>query len=141
MMGRNHTLRRAPRRGAAALEFAVVAPLLFMLILGLIEFGRLMMVQEVLTNGAREGARQAVLPHATQSDVTTTVQNYMTANMVSGYTLTNTDPATASGGSNVTVTVSVPYANVSWLPAGVVRWSGEQTLTARVVMRKEKASN
>lgn len=141
MLCRHPSAPRARRRGAATVEFAIVAPLLFLLVLGIIEFGRLMMVQEILTNGAREAARQAVLPTATKSEVEQVVKNYMDANQISGYTLQTTDPATTSGGSPVTITLSVPYANVSWLPGEVIQWSGGQTLTARVIMRKERASN
>src|SRR5687767_15081283 len=66
-------LCRRNRRGAAVVEFAMVAPLLFLLIFGLIEFGRVVMVQQVLTNGAREGARVGVLDDATKTDVQNTV--------------------------------------------------------------------
>jgi Flp pilus assembly protein TadG len=141
MTYRTPSVRRRHRKGAAVVEFAVVAPLLFMLILGIIEFGRLMMVQEIVTNGAREAARQAVLPSATKTEVETVAQNYFNANGISGYTLTTTDPATASGGSPITVTVSVPYTSVSWLPVGAIQWSDNTTLSAKVIMRKEKGSN
>ena len=68
--------KRSTRRGVAAVEFALVAPLFFTLILGIIEFGRMMMVQEILVNAAREGARAAILPGETDAQVTTTVSNY-----------------------------------------------------------------
>ena len=40
------------RKGAAAVEFALVMPLFFMLILGIIEFGRAIMVEQIITNAA-----------------------------------------------------------------------------------------
>lgn len=46
-------------QGAAMVEFAIVAPLLFTLILGTIDFGRALFVFNNLTNAAREGARLA----------------------------------------------------------------------------------
>src|SRR5206468_2029837 len=60
---------RRKRGAAAAVEFALVAPVLLLFVLGIIEFGRLMMVEQILTNAAREGARRAVMANATQSDV------------------------------------------------------------------------
>ncbi len=42
-------------------EFAIVAPIFFLLIFGMIEFGRVVMVQQLLTNASREGARLGVL--------------------------------------------------------------------------------
>ena len=50
---------RRTRTGAAVIEFAVIGPLLVLLILGVIEFGRMVMVQQILTNASREGARRA----------------------------------------------------------------------------------
>jgi Flp pilus assembly protein TadG len=44
-------------RGAAAVEFALILPILLLLVLGLVEFGRAFNVQISLTNAAREGAR------------------------------------------------------------------------------------
>src|SRR4029079_7300001 len=67
------------RRGAAVVEFAVVSPVFFLLIFGMIEYGRLVMVQQVLTNASREGARVGVLDGSTQADVTTAVNNYLTS--------------------------------------------------------------
>ncbi|RDV09886.1 pilus assembly protein [Arthrobacter sp. RT-1] len=44
-------------RGAAAVEFALLLPLLLMLVLGTIEFGRAYNAQITLTNAARDGVR------------------------------------------------------------------------------------
>ncbi len=128
---------RKHRSGAAAVEFAVVAPVLFLLIFGMIEFGRMVMVQQVLTNASREGARIAVLDGATTSDVTTAVQNYLAGASVSGATITVTPnpPSSAGYGEPVTVTVSVGFNQVSWLPAPM--FLGGRQLTATSVMRRE----
>src|SRR5262245_58450199 len=53
--------RGRERRGVAAVEFAVMATLLFTLVFGMIEVGRGMMVAEMLNNAARNGCRVAVL--------------------------------------------------------------------------------
>ena len=60
---------RKKRRGAAAVEFAVVAPIFLLLVFGMIEYGRMVMVQQVLTNASREGARVAVLDGSTAQQV------------------------------------------------------------------------
>jgi len=125
-----------PRRGAAAVEFAIVAPLFFMLVFGCIEFGRALMVQQILTNTSRVGARQAITLNATESNVVSTAANFATSASVIGTIITVTpDPATAAAGDMVSVTVSVPFSNVSWIPAP---WfMGGATLDATSVMRKE----
>jgi len=56
-------------RGAAAVEFAILLPLLVMLVFGIVEFSILYNRQQGLHAAAREGAREAALPTSTQSDI------------------------------------------------------------------------
>lgn len=49
--------KRVKDRGAAAVELALVLPLLLALLFGIFEFGRLFYTQIALSNAAREGAR------------------------------------------------------------------------------------
>jgi Flp pilus assembly protein TadG len=122
------------------LEFAVVAPIFFMLVFGIIEFGRAIMVKEILTNAAREGARLAVLdsPTPIASTVNSTVTTYLSNAGISGATVTinPTEPTTAGYGQPVTVTVQIPFGNVSWLPSPLFLAKTTQ-LTATSVMRRE----
>ena len=67
------------QRGAALLETAITMPIILLVSVGIFEFGRAYQTWQVLTNAAREGARQAVLIDKTDADVRTTVQNYMKA--------------------------------------------------------------
>lgn len=48
-------------RGAAAVEFAMVATLLFTLLFGILDAGRLWMIQSALSHAAREGAREMAI--------------------------------------------------------------------------------
>ena len=126
------------RRGTAVVEFAIVAPLLFLLILGVLELGRLVMVQQVLTNASREGARRGILEQATAAEVETVVVNYLTSSYVSGATVV-VSPSSLSGvgfGDLVTVTISVPFDQVSWVPAPWF-FSGKN-LTAESMMHAER---
>ena len=116
-----------------------MAPIFFLLVLGMIEYGRMVMVQQVITNASREGAREAVLDGATAATVTSTVNDYLTAGSISGATVT-VDPSPLSGaefGDPVTVTVSIPFSQVSWLPSPM--YLGGRTMTASTVMRRESA--
>lgn len=130
-------LCRQNRQGAAAVEFAMVAPVFVLLVFGMIEFGRLVMVQQVLTNASREGCRLGVLDGATTAEVTTAVNNYLTAAQVPGATVTVSPnpPSSAVYGQSVTVTVSVPFSQVSWLSTPM--YLGGKTLQATTVMRRE----
>jgi Flp pilus assembly protein TadG len=53
--------RTKSEQGAAAVEFALIAPLLFMLIFGIIQFGLAWSQKEVYIQAAREGARYAAV--------------------------------------------------------------------------------
>lgn len=65
---------RRRERGATLVEFAVIAPLLFLLLFGVIEFGRVISAYTTVWTGAREGARYATTTG--ESDVTSGVPRY-----------------------------------------------------------------
>src|SRR5690606_33312307 len=71
-------LRRPPhrkqRRGAALVEAALVLPVFVGVTLGIVEFGRAMMIGQLVTNAAREGARLAIIEGSTNSDVEASVR-------------------------------------------------------------------
>ena len=139
-MTRQH--RRNDRRGTSAVEFAFIAPVFFLLVIGMIEFGRAMMVQQILTNAARQGARMATLDSTNNSSnptpssmVTSEVNSVLAAANVSGATTAISPSLPAAAGTDVSVTVTVPYMSVTWVPSP---WflSGA-TLSANCVMRRE----
>jgi len=118
-------------------EFAIVAPLFFLLVFGMVEFGRMVMVQQVITNASREGARIGVLDGTSTADVQAAVATYLQNAAVSGGSVTIApDPPTSAGyGEPVTVTVSMPFDQVSWLPSPI--FLGGRTMSATTVMRRE----
>lgn len=128
---------RGVRRGASAVEFAIVAPIFFMVVLGIIEFGRMAMVQQIITNAAREGARVGILDNSTQATVSAKVQQYLSAaSLSSAKVKVVPDPPSSAGFDQpVTVTVSIPFDDVSWLPAPF--FIKKTVLSAEAVMRRE----
>lgn len=70
-------------RGAALLETALTLPLLLLITIGIVEFGRAYQTWQVLTNAAREGARVAVLPGTNDAAVQDRVQDYIEAGQLS----------------------------------------------------------
>lgn len=59
-------------RGATALEFALVAPVFLLFILGIVDFGRLFWVKNLMQYGAEQTARYAMVsPSATDTDLET----------------------------------------------------------------------
>jgi Flp pilus assembly protein TadG len=130
---------RRNRRAASAVEFAIIAPVFFLLILGMVEYGRMVMIQQVITNASREGARQAVLDGATTEGIQTLVADYLELGQVAStsavLTVSPNPPTDAGFGDPITVTVAIPFDEVSWLPSPM--YLGGQTMTATTVMRRE----
>ena len=110
---------RRDRRGAAVVEFALVAPIFFLLVFGMIEYGRMVMVQQILTNASREGARRAVLDGSTTAGVVNSVTSYLQSSSITGATVTVTTsaPVAPDYANGMTVTVTIPFSQVSWLPS------------------------
>ena len=111
---------RAPRQGAAAVEFALIAPLFLLLLGGIIEFGQAFRIQHSLSSAARRGARAAIIDGASSKDVIQAVKAHcekafgikeghvsvvVAVNDSSGGNL-----ADASNNDEVRVTVTVPYS-------------------------------
>jgi Flp pilus assembly protein TadG len=100
-------------------EMALTLPLFFLLILGLIEFGQAMMVQQVVTNAAREGARHGVLPGVSTAAAKQKVKDYLAAEDLdvpqATITVTPAELSTAKTGSVVSVNVSIPYSAIGWV--------------------------
>jgi Flp pilus assembly protein TadG len=105
---------------------AVCLPVLLLLILGLMEFGRGLMVQQLITNAAREGARQATLDGASsdrvQKKVHQIVADVLPAAAASVKVAidvggkTGVDVASAAPGDVCSVSVSVCFEDVSYFP-------------------------
>jgi Flp pilus assembly protein TadG len=98
-------------RGAELIEFAIVAPMLILLIAGIFDFGMMFRTFEAVTNAAREGARVGVLPGYADADVQTRVDEYIAAAGLGGsYTTTVTaDSITTGAGTFATRSVLVDY--------------------------------
>ena len=124
-------------KGAAAVELAVVLPLLLTIVFGIIEFGWIFMVRETLTNSSREGCRVAVLQGSTQQDITDRVAASMAGAGLTGYSVDIT--SSTPGNPTETVTVKIPYADVSLLAGYFFGGSTDFNLSATTVMRKEGA--
>ena len=127
---------RGKRTAAAAVEFALLSPLLVSLLLGLWELGRAIQVAQIVSNAAREGARQAASAKYTKAQVQQSVFDYLVnANVpmhdtlppasvdLSNTNATITVTNLTSGGEvfdanqldRMTVFVSVPVKNFRWV--------------------------
>jgi Flp pilus assembly protein TadG len=138
----------ACEKGAELVEFAIVLPLLLLVLFGIIDFGMLFHRYQVVTNAAREGARVAVLPLYSNDDVAARVNQYLVA---AGFTETATVPPpvrlpVSLGGQCINVvTVSVDYPFTYSALGGIASYFGSDVfdatgLHAAASMRAELAA-
>jgi Flp pilus assembly protein TadG len=97
--------RRRDDRGAAAVEFALVLPLLVLLIVGMIQFGFVFNAYITVTHAAREGARMA----AVNAFSVSAVKGEMVPLDTSKVSITSTLMSDATYGDYYRVVVSYPY--------------------------------
>ena len=135
-------MKKPRERGAAAVEFALILPVLVLILFGIIEFGLLLYDKQVITNASREGARAGIVQAATRPDsaaITSVVTNY-----ASNYLVTFADGtvnpsvtlpmgACVSFGTSLKVSVTYQY---TFLVLKNLGFTGP-LLTANTTMRCE----
>lgn len=141
--------RAAGGRGQALVEFALVAPLFFLLLFAIVEAGRFMLFYETLNSATREGARYAIVNGANTlgcptgpaapgtspcdtdgSDVVARVQQAAFGVLGSGVSVTPTwhDPPNNSRGATVTVSASYTYSPIIPIPLPQITVQAESSL-------------
>ena len=102
-------------RGAVAVEMAIVLPLLLMLLIGIIEFGRIYTIQISLSQAAREGARYAAV-HYADDDLDVEGAALGAAPSLDGLpVVVHNDPDSCASGTNARVTTTVTLTSLSGL--------------------------
>lgn len=98
-------------RGQALLEFALLLPLLLLLVLGIVEFGRAWNLTQVISDATREGARRAVIadPTITEQSVRDQIAYRLNNAGVPTSAITITIAPAWRTGFSQTVTTEVPY--------------------------------
>jgi Flp pilus assembly protein TadG len=141
-MSKNTSGRRLQRPGAAAVEFAIAAPVFFLIVLGMVEIGRACMVNEILTEAARQGCRVGVLEGTSSDTIRQTATSYLTGAGINGETAgvvindaaaDSVEAANMPAYTEITVIVTVPASSVTWVPT----WFLSGTISAQYTMRRE----
>src|SRR5262245_45885006 len=134
-------MRKLPSRaGATTVEFGIVVSIFFVFVLGLVEVGRGFMASHLLANAARVGCRQGILQNQSTATITSAVNGLLSTQGIQGATTTVqvngtvADASTAMSNDDITVIVSAPVANLTWVP--ITRFlSGN--LSGTYTLRKE----
>jgi Flp pilus assembly protein TadG len=119
-------------RGQSLVEFSICVFLMVMLMLGVVEIGRMVLVYTTLANAAKAGVRYAEV-HGADSAVTSTavqtvVQNYLSAAPMTATNATITSSGVGGAvGTMITVSVTYPYDPLStYFPLSVTLGSSSQ---------------
>lgn len=117
-------MRERREGGAVAVEFALLAPVLIMILLGIMEFGRAYNVQVSLSSAAREGVRVMAInnnPAAARTAVKNAATQLQPALTDANVTVS---PSACTAGSQVTVTISYTLSTMTGI-AGPFPMSGK----------------
>ena len=124
---------RRTEKGNVAIEFALVLPVLLLMVGGIIDFGRAYWFKQTLTWASREGARQGSILSKDNWNLDL-VKTKVVAAVSSGCgaTITKGDVSVTpengpAGGSEVTVSVSMPFSFMM-LPLSIDNLTGQTTM-------------
>lgn len=135
-----HARLRAPdisdESGAALVEFTVVAPLFFLLMFGVIQFGSLFYTQNNMLNAAREAVRSVAVQNVSASQAQTVAQNYLKNLGYNASKFTIPTPTGDTGCIGAPITMIITTSKVS---AALINYLNILTgnLSVTVVMPRE----
>lgn len=118
--------RQHDEKGAAMVEFAIILPVLLMLVVGIIEFGRAYNTQVSIQAAAREGARELALRRSA-ADVESRTRAAAPSITIDSISQAGC-PASGDGQASVAITEDFTFG-IPFVPLGT------KTLTAEGVMR------
>jgi len=131
-------------KGTASVEFALILPLLLLMLFLIIEFSIILYDKAVITNASREGARKGIVfsedPRVTVDTITGIVTTYSASNLISfgPDTPITSVPSGACAKSGDILTVNVTYTYSFFvLPNLLGGMNSGITLTGNTVMRCE----
>ncbi len=126
--------RNRKRKGASVLEFAIVAPLIFVFFFAAFEYCRFSTLRQTAHQAAFEGARRGIVPGATVTEVRARVATIL-ATVGTRQATVQVEPAVISNSSpTVTVRISLPIEENSWVP---LHFLGDTTLNTMCTLHRE----
>ncbi len=101
--------RGTNRRGTTSVEFAIVAPIIFLLVFGMMEWSRVEMIRQVSSTAAFSAARLGTIPGTTTAEMEQRVEDILDIYSIEASTVT----ATISGGES-DVDIQILMSQNSW---------------------------
>jgi Flp pilus assembly protein TadG len=134
-MKQQQAIRLSDRHGAVVVEFALCAPLFFLVVLALFEFSWLNVVRHTADNAAYEASRVAMVPGATAAEAIAEAERILGVVGTRGATVTVDPAALGPETSTVTVRVVVPVDRNALLTP---RFTGGRRIETRSTLRTER---
>ena len=106
-------MSKTTERGAVAVEFALLAPVLVMLLLGIMEFGRAYNAQVTLSSAAREGVRVMAINNNAPAARTAAKNSATALKPVLTDTNITITPATCTTGTQVTLKITYSLSTMT----------------------------
>lgn len=129
---------RPQRAGTTTVEFALVCPLVFLFLLAAVEFARANQALNAVSNAAYQGCRAGIVPGATATAAQAAAQKNIDAALLAGSTITVTPANITNTTTEVTVSVSVPLAQNSWMIK--LFYTSGSTITRSCTLTREKTN-
>ncbi|MDH3718486.1 MAG: pilus assembly protein [Planctomycetota bacterium] len=123
------------RRGAVIVEFAMVAPIFFLLLFAAVEFARMNMLRHAADNAAYEAARHVVVPGGTSAEATAEATALLGVFGFQGATISINPTSLDDDDQSVTVTVDLPVNQNAWV---FPRFTGNKTVRGTSTLRTER---
>ncbi len=101
-------LNSRDRRGATAVEFAIVCPMVLLLVFGMFEVSRVMTISDTLRTGVIAGAREAGIAQTTSANVEAEIARILGVFRVRESDINVTPAVIDEAVTQVTITVQVP---------------------------------
>ncbi len=123
-------------RGVATVEFAIVAPIFFLVLMAAFEFSRLNVIRHTADNAAYEAARHAMVPGATAAEAIAKANSILKTIGARGTRVTISPATLGPDVDEINVRVDVPMSQNGWIAP---KFSRGRTVTAQSTLRTERA--
>lgn len=126
------------RLGTTTVEFALCAPILFLFTFASFEYSRVNSLRQTAENAVYEGCRRGIVPGATVADVQASTQLVLDSVFARNATITVTPAVITKDTSRVTVDVTIPLDDNSWVAPNFFRG---REVTSSLTLARERGLN
>lgn len=120
-VGSNASRGRPNRGGVAAVEFAMTAPILFLMLYAALELGHANMTYNAVEAACYEGARVGIIPGTQAADCRAAAERILAISKIRGASVTVVPANLDTPSPSVQVRITLPYADTALMPATFTR--------------------